>query len=278
MARRLGIVQLEVAGPPPIDVGRYLIAEPKTVVVVTTPGARAERVKPRRRVRREKPRRADEPSGAADVWTTRWTAVDPTPLGDSPQDWLDRMTADGSAAAERLSEGVRLINHVMRAHRDATLDPSLAELFPDEALTRRIGYASPEGAAEGRWEAAYELPADPRISHERREALNARERVADLLAGRSDLDPAAPAALRAREDLDAGRVAEAAAQLDIALRFLGPEAVRADAELADASEPVAEAAKRLVHPDAVASDADGERVGACLGLLERQLRRRRAKG
>ena len=278
MAKRLGFVQLEVAGAPPIDVGRYLIAEPKYVVIVSKPGAHVERARPRRKLRRDRPRPADEPSGAEGVATTRWTAVDPEPLGEDPQAWLDRITADDEAAAARLAAGTRLINHVIRAHRDATLDASLTELFPDTVLARRIGYAIPEDAADGHWESAYELPADPRISHERREALKARERVADLLAGRDELDPAAPAALRAREDLDAGRVGESAAQLDVSLRFLGADAVRTDGELAEASGPVAEIAKRLVHPRADPAPEDAARVEACLELVERRLRRSRAKG
>ncbi|MBA2239880.1 MAG: hypothetical protein H0W09_01330 [Solirubrobacterales bacterium] len=276
--------QLELPGPPTIEPGRYLIASPQLVVVVNEPGARPARTR-RRLLRKPGPEQAGELGSEPGNRVTRLTAVRPEPLADGrsgAERWLERMRTDHDAAAAELAGGVRAMNRVLHAHREATLDPTLTDVAADRALIRRLGFASGDQAADGRWEQAIELPEAPDSS--RREALRWRERVAALLGGRVSSQPAAGAVIHAREDFDAGRLGDAALQLELAIRALDP--ARGGARGGPGQPGAGPAELQALAPriaaiaaEALDSGLPAERepeIEAGLKLVERELRRERA--
>src|SRR5205085_6116176 len=76
---------------------------------------------------------------------------------------------------------------------------------------------SGDQVAEGRWDAAVEVPVQRRRRERRAAALRPQERIAALLGGRDAPLACELLVLRARSDLDAGRTREAALQLRVAL-------------------------------------------------------------
>ena len=149
--------------------------------------------------------------------TSRATLVDTKPLHgrEAAERWLAAVVLADVAA-----DGVARLNRVLHAHRIATADPHVHEVAPQQALVVRVGYGSGERVADGRWESARELPrerAPGALRPRRSAALRPQERLAALLAGRDAALACEELALRARSDLDAGRVREAALQLRAAL-------------------------------------------------------------
>jgi hypothetical protein len=107
-------------------------------------------------------------------------------------------------------------------HRAATADPHVRELRREQALVARVGYGDGDQVSDGRWVKALELPAG--APHQRRSAaLRPQERLGALLGGRDAVLACEELALRARQDVDAGRRREAALQLDAALTVALPE-------------------------------------------------------
>ena len=142
------------------------------------------------------------------VPTARATVVRPAPFGSDSEAaaWLSEADTDEEVAA-----ALRVLNHALHAHRVATADPYVTEVSPGRALVVRVGYGSGEDLADGRFSECVELPGHehrrPRRSMEAPE-----ERFAALLGGREAVLPAEELVLRARADLNAGRLAEAALQ------------------------------------------------------------------
>jgi hypothetical protein len=163
---------------------------------------------PRRRGRRRIHRAGPEPA-AVDV--TRATVIDASPLGDldSADAWLARALDDDAVVAEALA----LLNRAVAGYRIAAADPWVADAAPGRATVCRVGYGTGEQVAEGEWESAREL-ASPRAS---RTMFAPGERVAAVLGGRDVALACEELVLRARGDLDHGRVREAALQLSVAL-------------------------------------------------------------
>lgn len=230
---------------------------PTHVVVVATLGAAPRRLLRRRR----RPRViAPEPSPAP-VETGRVTIVDARP-GDAAaaERWLS--SAGLEAAQAPLAELTRLV----RAHRAASADPSVALPRLSQALVVRIGYGAGEEVADGRWTAARELPAAEESRAGRRSsALRPQERLAALLGGRTRQLACEELTLRARHDLDDGQLREAALQLRTAL----------DAALAElpATAQASQLAQRVEElrglRDGVAALAD-DALGGVLGPAETQ--------
>jgi len=245
MAERLFIfIQMEfpwALGPPD---GRYLLragadGEAEHVVVLGTlaagrqraggaaaPGRRPSMLQRRRSRGRGMGRRATpEP---APVPTARVTVIDPVPLAAEHQAraWLADLDSDrdvGAAAA--------VINRVLHLHRIAAANPYAHEVSPSQALVIRAGWGEGEQVADGRWLQARELPWTPharragrrRLGGDRSGALRPLERLAALLGGRSASFLCEELALRARLDLDQGRLAHAALELDRAYAAAVPE-------------------------------------------------------
>lgn len=222
-----------------------------------------------RRLRR-RARRADP--GPTSVELTRATVIDATPLGelDEADAWLERACGDDR---ERVTgEALELLNRAVAGHRVASADPWLADADPTHALVCRVGYGTGEQVADGEWESAVELPL-PAPPGSRSLVLSPQERLAALLSGRDAALACEELTLRARGDLDHGRLREAALQLAIALdtalaeleawREQGDMAQRLE-ELDDRREAVAEAARA-----ALAGGIDPDRMADVRSTLER---------
>jgi len=310
MGERLFLfVQMEFPwelGPPD---GRYLLraqagAEPERVVVLSTLGAsrraleRGSRrgISGRSRSRKGLAHTTPEP---ALVTTARATVVDPVSLSAERQAhaWLADLDAEREARA-----AVAVLNRVLHLHRIAAADPYVHEVSPAQALVIRAGWGEGEQVADGRWLHAREIPwvaGDRRSPGRRRAAGGARsaalrpqERLAELLGARGSTLLCEDLALRARLDLDQGRAAHGAIELEAAyaaaLKELPAErredlAVRI-AELQKLRAGVAEQAQAALGGADASADAPGtppagpdrEVLAHALGRLEAALRARTA--
>jgi hypothetical protein len=224
---------------------------------------------------------ATDPGGApapAPVTTGRATVVDATgPLaGDAAaRAWLR------SAGEAEAAEALAVLGRVLHAHRIAAADPWAREAPLADAVAVRVGYATGEQAAEGRLAAGrpIELSASKR-GRSRRRLLRPHEHMAAILAGRVEPLVCEELALRARADLSAGRMREAALSvglaLEAALTELAAETSQGRvAELGELREGVGRAAGAALG--AVPSPAELEAVEHALERLEAALRARAAE-
>jgi hypothetical protein len=215
-------------GPPD---GRYLVrrlsdGEPEWVVVLGTVGAGRVQHEPgplsRCLTRRKQARRAagEASSEPAPVQTSRVTIIDPVPVSAErqAQAWLAERQAERD-----VERALAVLNRLLHSHRIATANPFLHEVSAGQALVVRAGYGEGEQVADGRWTHAREvLTADAgargrRARRGRSAALRPQERLAELLGAREAGLVCEELALRARLDLDQGRLAHAAIQLSAAL-------------------------------------------------------------
>jgi hypothetical protein len=175
------------------------------------------------------------------------------------------------------------------------------EVSPAQALVIRAGWGEGELVADGVWAHAREIDPAPERGRRRRgrlggagrrdrsAALRPQERLAALLGGRTRTLVCEELVLRCREDLDAGRDAHAAIQLDAAYAAAIPE-LRAEGRQ-DLAVRIAELEKlrdgvsELAHEAIAASGAggrppelDGERLEHALVRVESALRARTAPG
>jgi len=226
-------------------------------MVVSTLGA------PERRWLRGRRRRPAAPEPAP-VTTGRVTLVTAQPFYDdeAAESWLR------AAGEDEVRAAVATLNRVLHMHRAATADPHVRELRREQAVVVRVGYGEGDQVAEGRWVKAVELPAvAPRTRRDA--ALRPQERLSALLGGRDAVLACEELALRARQDVDAGRRREAALQLDAALTVALPE-------LRDLPGGVRDAARAALQGGV--EDADAAAVRHALERLEAALRARTALG
>lgn len=257
--------------------GRYLArghaGEIEHVVVLATLGAptRAGFLK-RRRDTTAAPQPPPEP-----VTTGRATIVHAAPL-DAPDGWLGSVDREAEART-----GVVALNRVLHAHRIASADPTVREISREQAIVVRLGVGPGERVADGRWSEAIVLPPPPPVR--RSAALRPQERLAALLGGHDVALACEDLVLRARADLDAGRLREAALQADVALRAalaeLEPWRTQGDLdrrllELAVLAPEIAEAAETALQGGLETGQA--EAVGQGIDRLEAALRARTAPG
>jgi hypothetical protein len=269
--------------------GRYLLreregGEPQRVVVLDTVGA----ARRRGRLGARRPPTTPEP---APVPTTRATVIDAVSVSAESQarTWLAQLDAHREADAAAAT-----LNRVLLAHRLATADPHVREVTPAHALIVRAGWGEGEQVAYGRWLHARELRLD-RGSTRRSAALRSQERFAALLGAREQPLLCEELALRARLDLDEGRLPHAALELEhaysAALSELAaeerPDLAERLAELAGLQAGVLEAARAALgggaQPDGAGSSdtpaaPDEKVIGHALGRLEAALRARAAAG
>lgn len=223
--------------------GRYLLraqadAEPERVVVFETlasarPGRRAGGEDGISAIRRRLGARAAHPEASTEpaaVTTTRVTIIDPISLSAEHQAraWLDDLDREHEVAT-----ALAILNRVLQMHRIASADPHVHELSTAHAIAIRAGWGEGEQVASGNWMHARELApartgrrpsrARPGAGRARSHALRPQERLAALLGARSDALLCEELALRARLDLDQGRLAHAAIELDGALAAAVPE-------------------------------------------------------
>jgi len=248
-------------GPPP---GRYVVRryagdDAQSVVVIS------EGTAPRRVGRRE-PRDT--------VPVTRVTVIDADPL------YEDAAASAWLRDAGLPSFGPETLARLVQSFRIASSDPLLGDLDPTRAWRTRVGYGSGEQVADGEWTEARELD-PPRERSRDRSKHRPTDRLAALLSARDVILAAEELTLRARLDLDQGRVREAALQLEAALTTAIAELVgwteQGDitqrlAELETHADPVRSAATaaREGTLDATATDA----IAAALERLEAALRAR----
>ncbi len=193
--------------------GRYLLrkpagpqgSEPQHVLVLGTVGAeRRGLLGGRSRMRRTDPEPAPVP-------VTRATVVDPIPLSAESQAraWLDQLDPEREALA-----AAEVLNRVLFAHRIASAATHIHEVSPTQALIVRAGFGEGEQVADGLWSDARELRLSRRRAGKRATVLRPQERLAVLLSGRGTPLLCEELALRARLDLDGGRLELAAVELD----------------------------------------------------------------
>jgi hypothetical protein len=240
----------------------------------------------------------------AAVTTSRATIVDPISVSAErqAQAWLADLDAERETSA-----AVAVLNRVLYSHRIASADPYVHEVSPAQALVIRAGWGEGEQVADGRWLHARELPWSMGVANRRSGGLRRRrgggarsaalrhdERLAELLGGRGSTLLCEEQTLRARLDLDQGRLPHAAIELRAAyataLAELGAErrpdlAIRI-AELEKLNAGVAaQAEAALAGTDATDASPDTSPAGPleevvrhALERLEAALRARTALG
>jgi hypothetical protein len=215
--------------------GRYVLrapgaSEPQHVLVLNTLGAspRAARGESRRsRVLRSGRAVAPLPPPSS-VAIARATIVDPVPLSAERQ---ARAWLDGLDAERELSAATSVLNRALYVHRVASADPYVREVSPGQALVARAGWGEGEQVADGQWLNARELHTAGRGRRRGRwpggrahsAALRSTERFAQLLGGRAEPLLCEELVLRARLDLDQGRLRHAALGLQAAYTAALPE-------------------------------------------------------
>ncbi len=236
------------------------------------------------RLRRPRPRQLAAAPDPARPAITRASVIRPRPFGSEADAdrWLAAVGADADLAAALAAEAIALLNRALHAHRTAAGDPTVADVASARALAIRFGFGTGEDVADGRWRRAIELPERQRRGLLRRdyEALRPQERVAAVLGGRERVRPYEELIVRARGDVDAGRLATAALGLRAALEALAADEKPPAAgdeplttRLADAGAAVAEA-HRAVLAGAGDDDLDGAALERALRAAEAALRRR----
>jgi hypothetical protein len=272
-------VQLEFPWELGPEDGRYLlranageesVGEPEHVIVLGTMGAaRPSWIMPRSR--RKHIKQADPQSEATPVAVTRATVIDPKPLEDEreAQGWLARCAAEREAQA-----ATRTLNGVLWAHSIATADPYMREVTPAQALVIRAGWGTGDQVAAGHWEQARELPWKEPRGRRRTSALRPQERLAALLSGREEALLCEELTLRARRDVDQGRMRHAAVELQGAYEAAVVELAAEGRE--DLASRVAEL--RELHATLHAEPPGEEAIRHALARLEAALRARTAAG
>jgi hypothetical protein len=282
--RRFRFAQFEFPWALGPDDGRYVLresgqSEPSHVLVLRTLGAPQRRLMGGRRPRAAAPEPSPEP-----VTTTRATVIDVEPLGVAEAEgWLAGL---GEEERDRdLAEALRVLNRALHAHRLAAADAWINDVSRDQALVVRLGHGRGDQVADGRWAQAIEVPLDRRRRERRLAALRPQERVAALLGGRDKPLAAEELTLRARLDMEAGRVREAALQLRVALEAgiaeldnppHGAEMPRRLAELRDQRGAVGAAANAAVAGEL--PDESRKAIEHALSRLEAAVRARAAAG
>ena len=256
-------------GPPD---GRYLLrgvgGEPEQVVVLGTLQAARRAASasgaPARRVRR--PRGASRPATPepAPVATARATIIDPTSLSAERQAeaWLAALDVEREIRA-----AIAVVNRVLYLHRIASADPYLSEVSPAQALVIRVGWGEGEQVADGRWLVGREVPApSPGLG------AKARPLLCEELV------------LRARRDVDQGRLRHAALELDSAFTAALPE-LRAEEreDLSARLEELGQLSAEVAAQARAARDPEGEgpqeeALVHALTRIEAALRARTAAG
>jgi hypothetical protein len=241
----------------------------ESILVLKTLGAPE-----RRRLGRARPRRVESAEPAA-VPTARASIVRAVPFSsvEEAAGWLSSVDLE-----PELDAAVAVLNRALHAHRVATADPYVTEVSADRSLVVRIGYGSGDEVADGRFGDARELPVSgPRRARRSMEAPE--ERFAALLGGREEVLPAEELVLRARADLNAGRLAEAALQARVAIeallaaRVASPDSGAAGGSLAAHREAIAATANAALS-DALPGDSAAA-LEEAVAAMELALKRRR---
>jgi hypothetical protein len=280
-------VQFEFAGRLNLADGRYLARDgsdddKQSVLVVETSGAL-----PAPRRRRRRPQEASRDAAPSQLPVVRATAVRAWEPLDSPQeagDWLERTLETESAVETLVAEGIALLNKALFAQATTAADSLAREVSAEQSVAMRIGYGSGEEVAVGRFSVARAIDARAHTSRrQQREAeLRPQERVAAVLRGQEKIDACEILLLRARADLNGGRLREASLQLRVGLEAMLVELSHAlmdpgheeDMAQLEARRHEAGEAANLALRGELDTASEGN-VGELLEICERVLRRRR---
>ncbi len=261
--------------------GRYLVrrsseAPPDHVLVLTTEGA------PERRSLRGRRGSSITHGTPEPVPTARITVIDPQPFPDheSAEAWLAEVRRAGERTHSEVRSAVRVANRAQQAYRAAASDPYARDVSADHALVVRLGFGAGEAVAKGHYQAAWERP--PGIRERPQRAMEAPDqRFAALIGAREPLLVCEELVLRARADLTAGRLREAALQARVALESLLSELIDAltgerRSVLEADRAPIGDAANMaLCGP---LDEAAAQAVTAAVGRMEAALRVHRLGG
>ncbi len=280
-------VQFDLASGHGLTPGRYPVrppnrpdGEPEDILVLETVDAPVGR--PRRRRGRARPREIAAAEDIPAIPIRRATVVRADPFADeaAARTWLASAKGDAAALRATVRHGLVVLNRALHAHRAAAQDAYVPDVSEETVLTVRIGYGLGEALASGRWTEAVELPSDdPRV--QRVESLRPQERVARVLGGHEEVDACEALLLRARADLDAGRVREAALELSSGVAALlvelaetgGPDQAADLADLEARRDELVAAAKTALR-----APPDTGELEETLDVAERVIRRRRILG
>ncbi len=287
LTQLFGFTQYDLPGILAVADGRYLERDAggadRGVLVVETLAASPL---PSRRRRRAQPAQAGgSPPGLPLSRATAVRVAEPLPGGEEAERWLLAAVESEEVVDALVAEGIALVNRALFAQGAATADPHFRGLTELEASAVRIGFGTGEEVAAGRYTTArYVDVSESRASRRSRRAeeLRPQERVAAVLGGRERIDACEPLLLRARADLDAGRLREAALQLRVGLEALlvelsgalaDPGHTEDMAELESRRDEVGRAANAALRGDLITENAQG--VHETVEICERVLRRRR---
>jgi hypothetical protein len=262
-------------GPPD---GRYLVRaqgshpqSPPTHVLLFATLAAQKRGRLARRKRDAPP--APEPTPVPTGRATIIAAAEPLEDAAAAARWL------AAAGEDELATHLRVLERTLHAFRVVTADPYNEPLSRERLLVARIGFGDGEEVAYGKWTDARELlPAA--ASRRRSRILEPQERLAGVLGAHVPVLVCEELTLRARRDLDAGRVRAATLQLRIAVDAAVAE-MSADGRLATRLAQLGELRGGVDAAGHAAltrglTDAELEAVSSALGRLEALLRARAA--
>jgi hypothetical protein len=278
-------VRFELPGTLALPDGRYLArdGEREGVLVVETLAA-----PPPPRRRRRKPKDAEAGAELTSLPLTRATAVrahEPFATEQEAAQWLAEAVAAEDSVDSIVAAATGLLNRALHAQAIAAAEAQWQGLRPERAARVLVGHGSGEQVAAGRFADSREVDVRGGASRRRQrdEELRPQERLAAVLGGRESADACETLLLRARADLDAGRMREAALQLRVALEALlveldgaltDPDHERDMGELKERRKQAGDAANAAITNSL--SVEDERHVTELCELCERVLRRRRA--
>ena len=183
---------------------------------------KTEGAPPPARRRRRRPKRTEPQAEVESLPLSRVTAVDAESLADEDagQQWLEETAADEDELDAFIDSAMLLLNRALRAAAVAAGDPYLRELTATRATKARIGFGTGEQVADSKFTAALDVDVAEHGRQGRVEKIAPQERIAALLGNRAVKDACELPLLRARTDLNAGDLREAALQLRVGLEAL----------------------------------------------------------
>jgi len=238
------------------------------VAVVVFRALNAER---RSRLRGRRP--APVEAGATEpdpVPITRATVIAAQPFDDAKAAaaWLAGSKKQDAAVAD-VEHALELVNRAVTAHRVAAQDPHVRDLGAGDPQRVRLGYGSGDEVVEGSWRDCYAIPPGRARRRTRKKMLSPQEEMAGMLSGRRPgALPSEELLLRARLDLDRGRLTEAALVTRAAVDALAAEGH------GGGHSAVAEQLARTALASGL-EPGDVEELEQLVVALERVVRRRR---